>query len=254
MQVHVISLRDAAERRRSAASQLGAHRIRFEFFDGITAAEARHRRCFDAIDPAEFLLNTGREVTPGEIGCFASHRALWQRAADRDEPVMIMEDDFELRPDFRTAFDASARLIHYAGFLRLQESSRASRTPVGSVGDFVLSRYTKPPHCLMCYAIAPRVARRFVDLTKVLDAPVDVFIKKYWEHDQPIYCLTPYQVAQSELSPLTTIPGRLKRPKPLPVAARRVFRKGEWQLRRLASNLRFSIRERFSEGGEGARI
>lgn len=253
MKVYVISLRSATERRRSAAQQLDFHTIDFEFFDAKTANEAKQIGCFDSIDTDEFLLNTGRFPAPGEIGCFASHRMLWQRCAERDEPLMIMEDDFELLPGFGRAFEASVPLVESVGFLRLQQSSRASRKPLGNVGEFVLSRYTKPPHCLMCYAIAPHVARHFVDATRTVDAPVDVFIKRYWEHGQPIYSLTPYQVVQSELSPATTIPGRKKRAKPLPVAIRRFLRKSAWQLHRLTANQRFSAMERVSADDAAAR-
>jgi len=95
---------------------------------------------------------------------------------------------------------------------------------------------------MMCYCISPRVARSFVDDTRVLDAPVDVYVKKYWEHGQPLYALTPYPVSPSPLHDQPTIEGRKKYGKTIGVTVQRFLRKCGWQLRRMA----FNLRERWS--------
>ena len=32
-------------------------------------------------------------MTRGMIGCFLSHRAAWQRCAESDQPLLVLEDD-----------------------------------------------------------------------------------------------------------------------------------------------------------------
>ena len=232
MRIYVINCCNDRERREAARTKLQRAGVRFEFFDGLSADDALDRHVFDAINHREFLINTGRQATDGEIGCFASHREIWKRAAVADEAVVVMEDDFELLGDFTRALSVVAKLIEHAGFIRLQTDLRAKKKPVVDCAGFRLSRFTKAPHGTMCYGLSPAVATSFVDATRVLDAPVDVFIKKYWEHKQPLYVLTPCPVGPSRHHGASTIGGREKVAKPLPVALRRVLRKAGWHVGR----------------------
>lgn len=236
MRVYVINCRQHAERRAAAKSMLEQAGVSFEFFDGRSADDVRSRELFDAIDEQEFLINTGRQITDGEIGCYASHREVWKRAAELDEPVIIMEDDFELLGDFNETLAVVSRLIDRTGFIRLQTDLRARKCRGVEIDRFRLCRFTKPPHGLMCYSLSPPVARRFLAATRVLDAPVDIFTKKYWEHGQPMFALTPYAVGPSSYHQSTTIDGRVKTPKPLPIAARRFLRKAASYLKRWRFN------------------
>ncbi len=236
MKLFVISLPEARERRERAAAQLADAGLAFEFFDALRGEQAMAERYFEGCDADEWVLNTGRRVTPAEIGCFASHRAVWQKCAELGEPLMIMEDDFKLLPEFAGAVQEVARHIDEFGFIRLQDETRARKERVGECGDYTLWRYTKVPHSCMCNSITPEVAHRFVAMTRVAREPVDVFIKKFWEHGQPIYGLTPYTVTESRLSRKTFIPHREKAHKSLKVASTRFLRKCSWEMRRIRAS------------------
>lgn len=239
MRVFVINMCKDAERRDSAKQKLQAAGIRFEFFDAISGESAVQRRHFKGYNDSEFLLNTGRAIATGEIGCFASHRDLWTLCVELNESIMIMEDDFDLLETFHEAFQSAEEVINEVGFLRLQTDLRTvCKRPIAAYNNFMVSRYTKAPHCTMCYCISPDVAGRFLDLTRVFDAPVDIFIKKFWDHGQPLYALTPFAVAPSVLSVASTIQGRQKGNKPFMIAVRRFIRKGVWYWRRWQFNLR----------------
>ena len=236
MKLYVISLPDAEERRERATIQLAHAGIPFEFFEALRGEQAMAEGHFERCDDDEWLLNTGREVTPAEIGCFASHRSMWQKCVELGEPIMIMEDDFQLLPGFVDAVEQAARNIDECGFIRLQDETRARREQVAKRGQFRLWRYTKAPHSMMCNAITPEVAQRFVEMTRVACEPVDVFIKKFWEHGQPIYGLTPYTVTESRLSRKTCIPDRHKACKDLKVRSTRLLRKCSWEVRRVRAS------------------
>lgn len=236
MRVVVINMESHADRHAATIKKLGKAGIEFEFFAAISGEQAVRQNLFDAIDEYEFVLNTGREVTPGEIGCYASHREVWRQCAKANVPYVIMEDDFNLLAGFKDALAATDSVIEDAGFIRLQTDLRAKKREVVRVDDFVLNRFTKPPHGLMCYCISPGTARKFVAATSVLVEPVDIFTKKYWDHGQPMYVLTPYTVDASFLHSETTISGRRKFKKPFSVAARRLLRKFGLHLRRWRFN------------------
>jgi GR25 family glycosyltransferase involved in LPS biosynthesis len=60
----------------------------------------------------------------------------------------------------------------------------------------------------MAYAISPKVAERLIAGSKTLHYPVDHYIRKYWEHKQPLYCLAPAAVTHGDLAHDTTIHDR----------------------------------------------
>lgn len=238
MRVFVINMREHSDRRDAAREKLDAANVKFEFFDAISGEAAIEQRLFDAVDQGEVLLNTGRIIVPGELGCFASHRALWALAVELNESIMIMEDDFDLLDSFADALRSAENVIDRVGYLRLQIDCAARITPVANCKGFVVSRYTKAPHCMMCYCISSKVAHKFFDDTRVVGAPVDVYVKNFWEHGQPLFALTPYMVAPSIFSPRTTILGRRKGKKSFNVAVRRFLRKGGSYWHRWQFNMR----------------
>lgn len=249
MRIYVINIASHVDRRRSSEVKLHAAGLEFEFFEAITGRDALD--AFADFDADEFRLNTGREITIGEVGCFASHRALWQCCARLDEPILIMEDDFDLLERFTSAVQQAIRLAPTLGFIRLQTALRARRVPLFFAGEFTASRFSKAPHSTMCYVISPETARCFVAATEVFDAPVDVFIKTFWEHGQPLHALTPYTVAPSVMSAATTIEGRIKERGDLLLALRRLLRKSRWYRQRWLFNLSRRIRSQPVIGRSG---
>ena len=233
MKIFVISLPDAVERRERVARQLGELGLAFEFFDAMRGEQVIAERYFEHCGEEEWLLNTGHPMSLGEVGCFASHRSMWQKCIELDEPLMIMEDDFQLLPGFAGAVGKVAENISDCGFIRLQTETRARKQRVAVLGDYTLWRYTKVPHSCMCNSMTPEVARNLVEQTRAIYEPVDVFIKKFWVHGQPIYGLTPYSVTESTLSQQTYILHREKVPKGFGRSTRRFLRKCGWEVKRV---------------------
>jgi len=233
LKIFVISLPDALERRKNAGQRMAEVGLSFEFFDARRGKQVLDEGYFERCDEDEWLLNTGREMTPNEVGCFASHRSMWQKCVELGEPIMIMEDDFRLLPGFAGAVAQVAEHVEAFGFIRLQDETRARKQRIAELGDYTLWRYSKAPHSTMCNGITPEVAQRFVEQTRVAREPVDVFIKKFWEHGQPIYGLTPYTVTESRLSQATFIPDREKARKSIGIATRRFLRKCGWEVKRI---------------------
>jgi len=63
----------------------------------------------------------------------------------------------------------------------------------------------------MCYAIAPHVAGSFIQGSRVMTGPVDLFIKRFWEHKQPLFFLFPPAVDGSGLHRAKTTASLLPR-------------------------------------------
>jgi len=227
MKLYVISLKRSEERRERVRAQLDPLPLEYEFFDAVEGSVG-HQAFFDRYDERQYLINCGRTATPGEIGCFASHLSLWRLCVELDQPLLILEDDFQLTAQFVDAVTLCDELIGEYGFIRLQKETRARRQPALQRGEFTLFYYTKVPHSTMCYALHPRVARAFIAQAKVLDAPVDVMVKMTWRHRQRLYGLAPYTAMNSDHSHATTIGSRGKHRKSPDVALRRFFTKLAW--------------------------
>ncbi len=240
MKIVVISLPDAAERRERAARQLGEIGLAFEFFDAMRGEQVMADAYFEGCDEEEWLLNTGHPMSLGEVGCFASHRSLWQKCVELGEPLMIMEDDFQLLPGFAGAVEQVAQNISERGFIRLQSETRAKKQRVAARGDYTLWRYTKVPHSCMCNSMTPEVARNLIEQTRAIYEPVDVFIKRFWVHGQTIYGLTPYTVTESSLSQETYILYREKVPKGFGRSTKRFLRKCGWEFERIRAARRMA--------------
>jgi glycosyl transferase family 25 len=209
MKIFVITLSDALARQQQSARRLRELGLDFTFFPAVAGHEAiRSQSC--NIAEREFLLSTGRKPTAGEVGCFASHRLLWKLCAQIGEPVLIMEDDFLLADGFVDAVSHVEREIGEFGFIRLQSEQQAKKQPIKTLDRFTLWRYAKAPNSSMCYGLSPDAATRLLESADTINAPVDVFMKRFWRHGQRMFGLTPYTVSESELSRGTQISGRFK--------------------------------------------
>jgi len=231
MRIVLISLPDSTERREEATRQFNAAGLEFEFFDGIDGRKPGPP-LFESVDLDAYAIQTGRAPRPGEIGCMASHRAVWQYCVDLNEPLIILEDDSFLEAGFPDAVKLVERWIGQYGFIRLQDLRDEPYKVVEQENDFRLVYCYKFPHGAVGYALNPDVARAFVAQTETLTAPSDKFIKNFWQHGQPLYCLLPGTIRPGELNDISTIGGRDKVTVPPLLKLRRAFAKLIWGIKR----------------------
>lgn len=236
MKVFVISLVQSEARRSHVDEQLRSQGIPYLFFDALDG-KAGYKISFDSFDVTQFILRTGRLATPGEIGCFASHRSLWRHCIELNEPILIMEDDFSLTAEFSAAIADAETLIARYGYLRLQTASRRTRGVKHiDTGRFCVHFYTKVPLGAAAYCISPSVAEAFHTTSRILTAPVDVFIKSVWEHRQPLFGLLPYTVQPSRIGQHSTIGIRSKLRKDVGLRSARLVEKARGFTRRALFN------------------
>jgi glycosyl transferase family 25 len=192
MRVHVINLERSVDRRLYLSAQLERLGIDYAIFKAIEPPQAGE--WFKRYDERRYLKNTGRKASPGEIACFASHAALWRKAVETGEPLIVLEDDVEISPTFPSALAEATRLIKTYGFLRLVDhgpSRRVRMTQMETAGQFSVMWYTRYPFGSMGYAISPEAAAAFLAHSSVVAGPPDLFIKRFWEHGRPLYGLSP---------------------------------------------------------------
>ncbi|MCH2669215.1 MAG: glycosyltransferase family 25 protein [Gammaproteobacteria bacterium] len=207
MKIFIISLKSATKRREIAKTQLSKTNLSYEFFDAVQGVSDAIN-AFSEINSWKFRLNSLREPLPEEIGCYASHRALWRKSVILNEPIVILEDDFKLNPLFAQTISEVGEHINTFGFIRLESSKRNSsvlkrlrpRTyNVLNLRNHSLQYLSDPPQSMTAYAISPKAAKTLLTVSKIFTAPVDKFVQRTWEHATPIFVLEPAVVEASEI-------------------------------------------------------
>jgi hypothetical protein len=108
---YVINLPRSASRREKMEAQLDAMALPFTLFPAIDG-RAEWDRLAPTLDEAAFRRNVGREVMPGEIGCYHAHLAVWRDfLAGTADVALVMEDDVVFHPEFRAALDAASGAV-----------------------------------------------------------------------------------------------------------------------------------------------
>ncbi|MBC7521565.1 MAG: glycosyltransferase family 25 protein [Sandarakinorhabdus sp.] len=227
IKVRVISLADSPRRAGMAAQLAAIPGIDWSFFDACTDMPA-----ILVHDSAAATATIRRDLTRGELGCFASHASLWHElaAAPEGSVMIVLEDDLLIDPGFFGAlasFEAQTRGIDY---LRLHAKVPAPARVVGRVAGRHLVRYQGIAFGTQGYFIRKAAARRFATAITRVVRPVDDEMDRYWANGVPNMGVFPFPLL--ELAGPSTIEAERRgraRPGALDIG---------YQARRLAESLR----------------
>lgn len=245
MKIRVISLRTSKSRRENVDRQFKVVNLPFEFFDAITGHEAlQHVHHYD---DSEFIRNSGRSATANEIGCYASHLALWRRCAAGDEPFLILEDDARLCDGFRQGLSIVADRINRLGLIRVSVPLARSFFGTERAGNFHIRYCRRVPLLAVGYSISPAAAARLMSAGTIVREPVDKFMQRFWLHHQPVHALQPQIIRPDDIAEVSDIGDRPRVGYGLAVWARRLLRKSENSIRRDWYVLRLLIRRRVAQ-------
>jgi glycosyl transferase, family 25 len=240
--IFVVSLRNAAERRRIFETSNAQNSQHWEFFD---AHETLHPDLYYDEDKA--IIAKGRPLTRGEIGCYSSHYALWKKLADDDaDQYIILEDDVIIDWQYLTKFMAENHQKAGRDYIRLYY-----KRPVRS--RLLQKNFLSRASCLIeltgycfgtqAYLLTRNGARRFAEQFRQVARPVDDAMDRSWIHGIPNLAVFPFPVieqsGQSDIGAARfeafTIPLRLK----LRRFAARNFERAQYHV---AVNLRLRTR------------
>jgi len=137
-------------------------------------------------------------VNAGEIGCFLSHRAAWQKIVDQNLTAgLVFEDDVHIDPDiFAKSVKAAQIWSRDHGFIQFQVRGLPERGPVLDTQEGV-DLLQPSPTLLRCSAqlINRATAIHLLKVTEKFDRPVDVVLQMHWETGLRPVCMRPSGVA-----------------------------------------------------------
>jgi glycosyl transferase family 25 len=136
----------------------------------------------------------GTPLSPGEIGCYASHLAIMQAVArgDMPTPTLVLEDDVGLPDDLSPVFDALiGALPAQWDIVRLSYHTKSVSRPVARIdGERRLVRYTRVPTTTGAYLISASGARKFLE-HRPRRLPIDHDLRRVWEWSLDTYGVSP---------------------------------------------------------------
>ena len=171
MKTLVINLKDRSDRLTLFSKE--NPNLKFEVFSAVDGTKIEYAKLLeqgfdvnhDWIDPIE-----STPLTKGEVGCFLSHWSIWQKCIEKNEKVLVLEDDARVTNDFNlNEIDALSEIYDflYLGWKEMKESLPIDEKLVTPVY----------PYWGLAYVITPTAAKILVnEVAKRSIIPVDEYL------------------------------------------------------------------------------
>lgn len=194
----VLHLARAEKRRANAYEVLANCGVKGEIWDAVDGAKLSEAEIADVYRPNLFEPRYPFGLKTGEVGCFLSHRSIWQAIVHRDlEAGLVFEDDASLDSDvFGRALALAQKYIDHFGYIQFQTRPTAGHEDVlESDGDLRLSVPRVSPVRATAQLISHAAAKRLVEKAQVFDRPIDTYVQSHWFTKQPVAVIYPSGVA-----------------------------------------------------------
>jgi glycosyl transferase family 25 len=201
--IFIINLSHRQDRRQRATEQLERTGVNFKFFPAINRNEGL--QYFSGINRVICFLSLGHQPSAGEIGCYASHLALWNKCVELNHPIVVMEDDFLADDSFLAALEVVTDTIESYEFIRLDSLKRGRFkdhhvVTITEHGSFTIDYMHRVPLNATAYALNPEAARRLILASHKFTCPTDNFFQRTWAHKQPMFVIRPEPIQLGPLS------------------------------------------------------
>jgi glycosyl transferase family 25 len=163
-------------------------------------------------------------LTPGEVGCYASHLKAFEMIAERNlDYALVLEDDALPPRDLRRiAKDVMSQLPKDWDVVHLCGTPRRAVRPLAELErGRALVRYSRVPSGAFGYLISAAGARKLLTPIKRY-WPFDTDMKRPWLLGLQIYGVTPRVVGHDDASPsrILALGGRSRGRRGLPIPSR----------------------------------
>ncbi len=203
--VYIISLARAAQRREDICRRLNAAGISHEILDAVDGEKEGANRHGGGLRQDLCRRKHGRDMTPGEIGCFLSHRNLWRKiAAQENGCAMVLEDDAVWDGDF---LSAAARVMECEWIWDVVLFSRFAAPKIDRAlcelgNGRRLVRYKTRALTTAAYLISQSGAQKMLHHCREMREPVDNMMGEWWKNGAAFYSVHPPPVKQADFPSL----------------------------------------------------
>lgn len=191
MRIFIVSLLRATQRREKISQFMADQQLNFEFFDAVDGIQG-HTLFDKYYDEKKRIAMKGRALSPGELGCFASHYLLWEKCVKLNENILILEDDIHIKENFSEVIDELAPQIDQFQLLRLSKIMNPSFFKVTKTNlGYSIVKYLNNPCGTQGYLLSPNAAQKLIAHANTWVEPVDDYLDKEWLHKVSVYGIEP---------------------------------------------------------------
>lgn len=199
MKTFVISLKRSKDRRLSIQKLLDEAGIDFEFFDAIDAAQPNFKYS-ERRAPDKTKIRFGYHLVESELACFASHLSIWKRCLELNEPILVLEDNIQITPEFLTHFESLETITNKYQLVKLCALHPKKHRIIESLKNQAsIVHYRRSTCGTQGYSLTPHAAAKLISQATFFIEPVDNYIEKPWRHNIFVYCFMPNLINRADI-------------------------------------------------------
>jgi glycosyl transferase family 25 len=236
LKIVVLSLTSSLTRRQQITDKFANLDVKFEFLNAIDGRTDTHPYLQNYHEHA-FLKHRRRKAVPGELGCYVSHLLAWEKCIALNQPLLVLEDDAELTPDFMAGIKVLQTLADNVGYVRVEPLESKWVVTVWQQQHFSLVKQLKVGMCATGYLITPNAAKQLLKKATAICYPIDLFLKYTFIHQQTMYALCPPLVYPTHSDSIIGIEARKQRERGLGLQLQRFVYKWFYVIDNTTTNL-----------------
>lgn len=204
--IFIINLADSHARLAHCRQQLAD--IQFERIEAVNGRNLNAQQIAQHYDEKHNPVRYHKPLTVGEVGCYLSHRKVWQRIIDEQlDYAIVLEDDFVLNQPIDGISQALEAISEPWDYIKLAEyPNKRKAIHSASCGAYELVVYNKVPARTCAQVVSLQGAKKLLAASQRFSRPVDIDIQYWWEMGIVVYGLKPY-IFKPNLSVYSEIDG-----------------------------------------------
>ena len=201
MEIHVINLKEAVDRRKSIESQLQKLQLSYKIFDAVRGSALSEKELNELVDMEE-VRKYPNWLTPNMLGCSLSHMGVYkQMCISKEEWHFVLEDDVVIDNDLENilthiekngdSFKDHLVMLYGVSYNSIIELSRTPITEVSGKGIYKLE--SPRIGSTGAYVMHRDTAKRLVEKNEKIKVAPDTwhFFREQKALDN-IYCVYPF--------------------------------------------------------------
>lgn len=191
--IFVINLDERPDKFKNAEDQLIAQNFKCERISAIRGSNLTKVHIQQAYDEAANKKHYMKTMSVGEIGCYLSHRAAWQKIVNENlDYAIILEDDCKLEDNFKKLPTLIEQLSGWDYIKLTGPRGRKKIQDTATLSDgFSIAHYNKVPISTPGQVVSLKGAQTLLANSQPFFRPVDVDLQQYWEKHIDIIGIEP---------------------------------------------------------------
>ncbi len=187
--VFIINMQSEPDAFKTVAASIEAHGQGFELHR-IDAVDGRTEAQRVGVDEIRFQAINGREMLPGEYGCYRSHlKALESFLSDGSPYGVILEDDVVFTETTSARIHDIIKSLPDLGAVKLvnHRSSLFINLLETESGDRIGRAVHGPQGSAAAYLVSREGAQKLLSALSTMELPWDMALERFWQHEAQLF-------------------------------------------------------------------